>query len=92
MSASTKSTVLTGPRRNVVIAAAVLVLHVLVLWAMQTGLLRRAVEIVVPVAMLSEILDPPKPRAEPPTPPPPPPPPPVRRPMAPTPAAAAPAP
>lgn len=53
--------------RNVAIASGVVVLHVAVLWAMQSGLLRRAVEIVVPVAVLSDIL-PPEPKVEPPAP------------------------
>lgn len=86
-----KPPLLAGPRRNVVIAGAVVLLHLLVLWAMQTGLLRRAVEIVVPVEVLSELIEPPRPRVEPP--PPPPPPPAIRRPVAPAPpAVAAPAP
>lgn len=89
MSTPAKSSLLTGPRRNVIIAGGVLVLHVLVLWAMQTGLLRRAVEIVVPASVLSEIIEPPRPRVEP---PPAPPPPPVKRPVVPAPTAAAPAP
>lgn len=48
--------------------------HVAVLWAFQSGLLRRAAEVVVPVEILSELIAPPKP-ADPPPPPPPPPPP-----------------
>lgn len=55
--------------RNVVIAGGVVLFHAALLWALQTGLLRRAVEIIVPVQVLSEIIAP----APAPTPPPPPP-------------------
>ena len=54
--------------RSALIASSVVVFHVAVLWAMQSGLLRRAVEIVVPAFILSEIVEPPKPRVEPPPP------------------------
>ena len=50
--------------RNLVIAGSVVLFHVAALWALQSGLLRRAVEIVVPVAVLSEIVTPPAPKAE----------------------------
>lgn len=53
--------------RNVVIAAGVVLFHAALLWALQTGLLRRAVEIIVPAQILSEIIAP----APPPAPPPP---------------------
>jgi protein TonB len=56
--------------RNVAIAGGVVALHVAVLWAMQSGLIRRAAELVVPATILTEIIQP-----EPPAPPPPPPPP-----------------
>jgi periplasmic protein TonB len=56
--------------RNFVIASTVLVVHVGALWALQSGLLRRAVEIVVPVEILSQIIEPPRPKVEPPPPPP----------------------
>ena len=46
--------------------------HVAALWALQSGLLRRAAEAVIPVEILSEFIEPPKP-AEPPPPPPEPP-------------------
>jgi len=62
-----------GPRinRNVLIAGGVVVLHVLVIWALQTGLLRRAVEVIVPAEILSELITPPAPKVEvPPEPPP----------------------
>ena len=49
--------------RNVAIAGGVVALHVAALWALQTGLLRRAVEVVVPVEVLSQII-PPEPKVE----------------------------
>lgn len=57
--------------RNVVIAGSVVLFHVAALWALQTGLLRRAVEVIVPVELLSQIITPPAitpatPKAEPP--------------------------
>ena len=51
--------------RNAVIAASVVLFHVGALWALQSGLLRRVVEVVVPVQLVSEFL----PQASPPTPP-----------------------
>jgi periplasmic protein TonB len=45
--------------RNVLIAGVVLALHVAVLWALQSGLLRRVVEVVVPVQVLSTVMAPP---------------------------------
>ncbi len=51
--------------RNLVIGGSVVLFHVAVLWAMQSGLLRRAVEVIVPVAILSEIVTPPPPKVEP---------------------------
>ncbi len=71
--------------RRTGIVAAVLILHGGALWALQSGLLRRALEVVVPVSILSEMIEPPKPRVEPPPPPPPEPPKPLRRPQAPAP-------
>ena len=61
-------------RRKLVIVSAVLLSHVAVLWAMQSGLLRKAVELVVPVHMLSEFIEPPAPKVVPPPPAPPAPP------------------
>ena len=52
--------------RNVVIVASVLLFHLAALWLLQTGLLRRAVEVLVPVQILSEFIDPPKPKEVPP--------------------------
>lgn len=69
--------------RIVVIAGAVLAFHALAIWALQSGLLMRAVELVVPVAVLAQIIEPPKPEPPVPLPPPPvipkPPPPPVKQ-------------
>jgi len=61
-------------KRNLLIAVNVVLFHVAALWALQSGLIRRAVETVVPVTLMSEIITPPAPRIEP-TPAPPPPPP-----------------
>lgn len=54
--------------RNTVIASSVLVFHALAIWALQTGLIMRAVEVIVPVEVLAQIIDPPKPIATPPAP------------------------
>jgi periplasmic protein TonB len=48
------------------IAAAVVLLHVGGLVALQSGLLRRAAELIVPVQMLSELIEPPQPVVQPP--------------------------
>jgi periplasmic protein TonB len=69
--------------RNLAIAGSVVLFHFAALWALQTGLLRRAVEIVVPVSILSEIVTPPAPKIEPPPAPPPPKPPEAVKPAAP---------
>lgn len=62
---------LRGTNRTLFIASSVVVLHVAVLWALQTGLLRRTVELVVPAEILIEFIEPPTPRvvAPPPAPP-----------------------
>ena len=65
-------------RSPVAIASAVVLLHVGGLAALQSGLLVRAYELVVPVEMLSQIIEPPKPLPLVPPPPAPPPPEPVR--------------
>lgn len=62
--------------RNAVIAASVVLFHVGALWALQSGLLRRVVEVVVPVQLVSEFL----PQTSPPQPAPPVPPKPVQPP------------
>lgn len=51
--------------RNVAIAGGVVLLHVGALWALQSGLLRRAVEVIVPIEMLSEVITPPVPKIAP---------------------------
>ena len=58
-------------RRKLLVVANVLLLHVALLWALQSGLLKRAVELVVPVQMLSEFIEPPAPKVVPPPPAPP---------------------
>lgn len=58
------------PSRNTLIALAVVGFHLLAVWALQTGLLRRAAEIIVPAQILSEFIEPPAPKAVPPPPPP----------------------
>ena len=55
--------------RNTLIAGAVVLLHVAALWALQTGLLRRVVEVVVPEELLSQIIEPPSIKPPLPTPP-----------------------
>jgi len=77
------------PHRNLAIAGGVVLLHVAALWALQSGLVRRVVEVVVPVAVLTEV--PPEPKVEP-APPAPPAPAPVQRPREPVRKAPAPAP
>ena len=52
--------------RNLVIASGVVLFHVAALWALQTGLLRRAMDIIVPVEILSEFIEPPAPKIAPP--------------------------
>lgn len=51
-------------KRNLVIATSVVALHIAGLWALQSGLLRRAIEVVVPAEILSEFISPPAPKAE----------------------------
>ncbi|MFN5349920.1 MAG: energy transducer TonB [Polaromonas sp.] len=51
--------------RNTAIALAVVALHVGFIGAMQSGLLMRAVEVVVPVELLSQIIEPPAPKVAP---------------------------
>lgn len=55
--------------RNALIAGSVVLFHVGALWALQSGLLRRAVEVVVPVQLLSEFITPAIPQAASPPPP-----------------------
>ena len=51
-------------RRNLTVIGAVLMLHVVALWALQTGLLKRAVGLIIPVEVISEAVEPPKPVVE----------------------------
>ena len=55
--------------RRIVIASSVVLFHIAALWAIQSGLLRRAVEVIVPAEILSEFISPPAPQAERPQPP-----------------------
>ncbi|MBX3586993.1 MAG: energy transducer TonB [Ramlibacter sp.] len=66
--------------RNAVIAVSVVLFHVAALWALQSGLLRRAVEVIVPAEIIAEFIEPPAPKVEPP-PPVPKPPVPVKQPV-----------
>jgi periplasmic protein TonB len=79
-------------RRRLYVVASVIGFHVLGLWALQTGLLRRAAELVIPVQVLAELIDAPQPEVlpvppAPPAPPASPPPRPVAQPPRPTPPA-----
>ena len=56
--------------RRPLIVIAVVGFHVLGLWALQAGLLRRAVELVVPVSVMAELIEPPQPQLPPTAPPP----------------------
>jgi hypothetical protein len=53
--------------RNATIAVAVVVFHAGGLYALQSGLLRRAIEVVVPVEVLAQIVEPARPKVEPPS-------------------------
>ena len=52
-----------------VITGSVILFHAAALWALQSGLIRKAAEVVIPVVLLSEFIEPPKPKAPPPPPP-----------------------
>ena len=66
--------------RRIPIVAAVVGFHLLALWALHTGLLRRAVEMVIPVQVLAELIEAPQPVVAPAPPVPPPPQPAPRQP------------
>ena len=51
--------------RNTVIAIAVVALHVGLIWALQSGLLMRTAELIVPVEVLAQFIEPPQPIQEP---------------------------
>ena len=57
--------------RNAAIALVVVLLHVGFIWALQSGLLMRVAEVVVPVELLSQFIEPPAPKVNTPAPPPP---------------------
>jgi protein TonB len=61
---------MTPQQRNLVIAASVLLLHGVALWALQSGLVRRVVETVVAVEVIAKFIEPPRPNIKPPPPPP----------------------
>lgn len=63
---------MTCQRRIALIAGSVVLFHVAALWALQSGLVRRAIEIVVPATLLSEFIEPPAPAVPSPAPPKPP--------------------
>ena len=63
MSSHANMTSFIDKHRIALIASAVLMFHVFAIWALQTGLLMRAVEVVVPVEVLAQIMEPPKPMA-----------------------------
>lgn len=50
--------------RNAVIALAVIVLHAGIIWALQTGLLMRTAELLVPAEVLAQLIEPPRPKPE----------------------------
>lgn len=66
MAVTDSSSTFFSKRRIFVIAGVVLVFHALAIWALQSGLLMRAVELVVPVEVLAQIIEPPKPATPPP--------------------------
>lgn len=60
MSSAVLSPSFLAKHRIIVIAGSVLAFHALVIWALQSGLLMRAVEMVVPVEVLAQIIEQPK--------------------------------
>jgi len=50
--------------RRLAIAASVVLFHIAALWALQSGLLKRAVEVIVPAEVLSEFISPPAPKTD----------------------------
>lgn len=51
--------------RNAVIALSVVLLHVGLIWALQSGLLRHTVELIVPAEVLAQFIEPPAPLVKP---------------------------
>lgn len=72
---------MTRHQRLAFIAGSVVLFHGAALWALHSGLVRRAIEIVVPATLVSEFIEPPAPAVAPP-PAPPKPPEPARQPVA----------
>ena len=66
MPAAVYSPTFFAKHRIAIIAGAVLALHALAIWALQSGLLMRAVEMVVPVEVIAQIIEAPKPVIPPP--------------------------
>lgn len=54
-----------APSRTMRIAVAVVLLHVIIIWALQSGMLIRVAEIIVPAEVLAQFIDPPSPKSEP---------------------------
>lgn len=79
MTAQTVQTSFISAHRNVFIAGSVLAFHALAIWALQTGLIMRAEEVIVPVEVLAQIIDLPTPKVTPAPPAPPAPPEPVKQ-------------
>ena len=51
--------------RRLTVVGSVVGLHVAAVWALQTGLLHRAAEMVMPEVLMAELIEPPKPLATP---------------------------
>ena len=54
-----------GLSRNTVIVGSVVLFHVAAIWALQSGLVRKAAEVIVPAELLSEFIAPPAPKPAP---------------------------
>ena len=64
---------MTTPSSNrLLVVGAVVGLHVVAVWALQAGLLRRAAELIVPVQVMADLVELPRPQVAPPAPVPPP--------------------
>lgn len=63
----TETTAAKAPKlsRNASIALGVVGLHVAFIWALQSGLLMRAAEIIIPAEVLTQFIEPPAPKVEP---------------------------
>lgn len=60
-----------GVSRTTLIVGGVVLFHAAALWALQSGLIRKAAEVIVPVEILAQIIEPPRPAPPPPPPAPP---------------------